>query len=106
MENVLQRHLHWRVSLLGDPRSMLQDSLASIWYCLRVVSLFLLCKLHCRYVFENEVNSVSAFYHIWGKEVCMKLLTKGALFVNDAKHLDPSSYFDFIIFLVAIRKRL
>ena len=41
-----------------DARSMIQDSLASIWNCLRVFALFVLWKLCCRYVFDNYVLSL------------------------------------------------
>lgn len=42
----------------------------------------------------------------YGEEVCIQLLTKGALLVKDAKRLDPSSYYHFIVILLALRRRL
>ena len=85
---------------------MIQDSLDSIWHRLRVPTLFVLWKLFSRYVFENEVNSVSTFYGRWREKVHMQLLEKCSLLVKDAKQLDPYPYFDFIVILVALRKRI
>jgi hypothetical protein len=70
-------HLHWRAVLLGDSRSVIQDSLAGIWHCLRISALFVLWKLHCKYVFDNEVSSLVAFCQLWREEVHMQLLAKG-----------------------------
>jgi hypothetical protein len=36
----------------------------------------------------------------------MQLLAKGPLLIRDAKLLDPSTYFDFLVVLVSLRKRL
>jgi hypothetical protein len=71
--------------LLGEARSMIQYSLAGIYHCLRVATLFVRWKIHCRYMFENEVSLVSFFYGIWREEVPMQLLAKCALLVKDAK---------------------
>jgi hypothetical protein len=85
---------------------VIQDSLAGIWHCLRVSTLFVLWKLHCKYVFENEVSSLAAFCQLWRDEVHMQLLAKGALLIKDAKLLDHASYSDFIAVLVALRRRI
>jgi hypothetical protein len=67
LENILQGHLHWWEILFGDSRSVIQDSLAGIWHCLRVSALYILWKLHCKFVFDNEVSSQSTFLSIMAR---------------------------------------
>jgi hypothetical protein len=92
--------------LLGDLRSVIQDSLAGMCHNLRVSTLCVLWKLRCKYVLENEVRYLVAFCQLLRDEVRMQLLAKGSLLIKDAKLLDQASYSTFIAVLVALRKRI
>jgi len=92
--------------LLGDSRSVIRDSLADVWHCLRVSVLIVLSKLQCKYVFENGVSSLDAFCQLWIEEVHIQLLEKGTLLIKDTKLLNYATYSDFIAVLVALRKSM
>jgi hypothetical protein len=106
LESILQGHLDWKEELLGDSKPVIQDSLAGIWHCVRVLALFVLWKLHCKNVFENEVIFSVVFHQLWKEEVCMQLLAKGSFLIKDAKLSDYATYSDFIVVLVVSRKRM
>jgi len=91
---------------LGDCKSIVLDSLSGIWHCLRISALFVLCKLRSKYAFENKVRSFVTFCHMWREEVRMQLLAKGFLLIKHAKLLDSGGYFEFIVVIVSIRKRM
>ena len=57
-------------------------------------------------MFDIEVSSSDVFYQLWHDEIRMQLLVKGALLIKDAKLLDPNSHSDFIVVLLALRKRI
>jgi hypothetical protein len=80
--------------------------LAGIGHCLRIFSLYILQKIHCKFVFDNEVSSQTSFCQSWRDEVCMQLLAKGALLIRDVQLLDPTAYSDFIVVLVTLRNRI
>jgi hypothetical protein len=65
LSTILQGQLHWCLVLLGNSEAVVHSSLSGIWHCLRKFSLFVLWKLWCKYIFENEVSSLSAFCFIW-----------------------------------------
>jgi hypothetical protein len=44
MPALLQAHLHWCAILLCDTTSVVRSSLRGIWHCLRIPTLFVLCK--------------------------------------------------------------
>jgi hypothetical protein len=48
--------------LLGVSRSVIQDSLIGICNCLRIFALFVLCELHCKIMFDNEIGALVASY--------------------------------------------
>jgi len=73
-------------------------------YYLRISALFVLGKLHSKYVFEDDVSSSFAFCRMWGEEVRMQPLAKGFLFLKNAKLLEAGAYSDFISVLVSLRK--
>jgi len=89
------RKLYWRVSLFGDGYFVVRESLTGLWHCLQIFVLFMLWKLRCKYVFDQESSYVYAFFALWRDEVCHQLLAKGALLMKDAKKLDPIVYSDF-----------
>lgn len=84
LASILQRHLQWR-ALSEDSKSVIRDSLAGIQHCLRISTLFTLWKLHYKYVFDNEVNSLVAFCQLWREEVHMQPLAKGSLLIKNSK---------------------
>ena len=92
--------------MLGDSKYVIRDSLSKIWHCLRVMTLCTIHKLCCKHVFDNEASPSNAFYRLWHDKVHMQLLYKGALLTKDAKFLDPNSYSDVIVVLVALGKRV
>lgn len=71
--------------LLGDCGSLVCYSFIGTWNCLRIYASFILWKIGCKFVFENEVSSFSAFCSMWCDEVCHQLLTKSALLIKDAQ---------------------
>jgi hypothetical protein len=77
LSTILQGRLYLRAVLLGDSNSVIPSSLSGIWHCVRISSLFVLGKLRCKYIFENEVSSLSAFCPLWKEEISMQLLEKG-----------------------------
>jgi hypothetical protein len=90
----------------GDGHTPLQGAFLGLWHCLRIVVLFVLWKLRCKFVFEHEVLSLSAFSLIWKDEVCHQWLAKEALLIKDAQSLDHTKYSTSNSTLVALRKRL
>jgi hypothetical protein len=60
----------------------------------------------CKFIFDHEANYLSAFNSMWRAEVCHQHLAKGTLLIKNAHSLDAIEYFDFILILVAWRKRL
>jgi hypothetical protein len=101
--------LHGRIHcpiLFGDSSSLVCSLFIGIWHCMRILTLFVRWKIHCKHVFENEVSSLLAFCHMWRDEVCMQLLAKGFLLIKDVNQLEPHACLNFINALVALRKRI
>lgn len=92
--------------LLGDSGSVVYSSLSSIWHCLISSALFVHWKLRCKYVFENEVISLSAFCLLWREEIHMQLLAKCFLLIKDAQLLGFGAHSDYIVAHVALSKRM
>ena len=90
--------------MFGDGWSIVCDSFVGMWHCLRILVLFVIWKLRCMYVFDQELSLVSIFIALRKYEVCHQLLAKGALFLNTSKNLAPGIY--FISTLVCLRKWL
>ena len=86
----------WHFELFGDCCSLVHTAISEIWQCLQILTLFILWKIRCKSVFENRVNSLSAFCCMWRYEVLHQLLAKAALLIKDGKSLDLLAYSDFI----------
>lgn len=83
---------------------MIRDSLAGILHYLKISTLFVLCKLRCKYVFDNVVSSFISFCQLKREEVCMHLMDKASVLIRDAKLLDYVAYSDSIAVLVTLNK--
>jgi hypothetical protein len=74
---------------------------------MRIIGCYLCCgNSRCKFVFDQEISSLSAFSSLWKDEVHHQLLAKGALLIKDAQSLDCTEYSTFISALVALKKRL
>jgi hypothetical protein len=74
------------------------SALESLLYC----SLW---KIRCKFVFEQEISSLSVFCAMWCDEVHHPLLAKGALLIKDVQALDSVGYSNFISALLVLWKR-
>lgn len=63
--------LHWRESLLGDCNYLVHHSRQRVWHCMRLVALFIVWNIRCKYVFDNESSSMTSFSKLWKEEVCL-----------------------------------
>lgn len=86
--------------------NLIRDSLVGILHFLRILTWFVLRKLYCKYVFENDVSSLVVFCQLWREEVHMQLQGKGFLLIKDAKLLDFGTYSNLIAILATLRKRM
>jgi len=102
--------LCFRARFSGVPRCLgmvlVHDSFSGLWHCLQISVLFVLWKLRCKFVFDQEISSLSAFVSLCKNEVCHQLFAKGSLLIKDTKSLDPTEYSDFVAALVILRNRL
>ena len=103
---MFENKLYLRAALLGDGYSLVHDPFVGLWHCLWIPALFVIQKLRFKYVFDQELSSMSDFIALWKDEVCQQLLAKGALLIKDAKRLVLALYFDFVSALVSLKKRL
>jgi hypothetical protein len=71
-----------------------------------IVSRSLLYLSFGNFVFENEVGTLSYFYHMWKDEVRMPLLAKCIFFIKDAKLLELDAYSNFIYALIMLLPKL
>lgn len=102
--SILHGILHWCVVPLVDSRFVVQTSLSKIWNCLQISTLFILWKLPSKYLFENEVSSLVNFYHLQKEKICIKLLMKVFLFINNVKVLEVGVYLNFLAIITILKK--
>jgi hypothetical protein len=76
---LLQATVHWQTMLSGDGCTLVHDVFSRLWHCPRIVVLFVLWKLGCKFVFKHEVSSLSAFNSMCNDEIHHQLLEKETL---------------------------
>lgn len=62
--------------------------------------------IKCKFVFNQEVSSLSTSNMLWKDKVCHQLFAEGALLIKDSQSLDYIEYSAFISALVALTRRL
>ena len=100
---ILEGKFHWREAFLGDSTLLVFYSLCGVWHYLILAFLFIIWKIRCNYVLENETTLEPEFRNPWKEEVHMQLVAKGSQLIKNAKSFDPIPYSEFIVILLSLR---
>lgn len=103
---MFQSKIHWRTALFGDGHFLVHEAFSGLWHFLFITVLFLLWKLRCKFLSDQEIGSLFSFIFLWKDEVHHQLLEKRAKLFRDAHSFDPIGYFYFIFSLVILKKKL
>jgi hypothetical protein len=102
---LFQGRIIWWAALFGDFESLICFSFTRVRHCLRISTLFILCKIMGK-LFLSTRLAHCMFCTMWLDEGHHQLLDKGALLIKDGQSLDPLAYFDFIYVIVSLQKWL